>query len=221
MDLLITMPLYDGRMHHACVAGVLQTIVKYGAAKVSLAARQGSFLPRLRDLLTSDFLKSGAEFMLCVDADIAWTVNDLDALWSRLREFTLDREMIAGLYPKKSLRDTRPVAALLENERNGLREAACVGGGFLLVHRKGIERMVDKFKDLAYPSDAGNPDQGMSVGLWSPFCAVKGAQGKSIYLGEDFSFCQRWREMGGKIWVDPNVRLGHVGECLYQMGVSQ
>jgi hypothetical protein len=218
LDLLITTPLYDGKMHHACVAGCMQTLAKYGAAKVSMAARQGSFLPRLRDLLTKDFLDSGAEFMLCVDSDIAWTVADLDLLWSRLRELTLDREMVAGLYPKKSLRDTRPIAALLENEQGGMREAACVGAGFLLVHRKGIERMVDRYQDLAYPSDAVNPESGTSYGLWSPFCAVKTQNGSAMYLGEDYSFCQRWREMGGKIWALPDVRLGHVGECLYQMG---
>ena len=100
LDLLITTPLYDGRMHHACVAGCMQTLAKYGAGKVSLVARQGSFLPRLRDLLTKDFLDSGAEFMLCVDSDIGWRVAHLDALWLCLRELTLDREMVAGLYPK-------------------------------------------------------------------------------------------------------------------------
>jgi hypothetical protein len=217
LDLLITTPLYDGRIHHACVAGILQTVAKYGAARVSLSARQGSFLPRLRDLLVSDFLASEAAYMLCVDSDIGWTVEHLDALWSRLKELTLDREMVAGLYPKKSLRDARPVAALLENERDGMREAACVGAGFMLMHRSGIERMVERYKDLAYPSDAVNPESGTSYGLWSPFCSVKTANDKRIYLGEDYSFCQRWREMGGKIWALPSVKLQHVGECIYTM----
>lgn len=217
LDLLITTPLYDGKLHHACFNGILQTVAKYGSAKVGHLANQGSFIPRLRDQLTAGFLKSGAEFMLCVDADVGWTVGGLEIMWSRLREMTLDREMVAGLYPRKNLgTDPRPIAALLENERDGMREAACVGAGFLLLHRKGIERMCERYKDLSYPSNAVNPDDGTIVGLWSPFCAVK-AGDRAMYLGEDYSFCQRWREMGGKIWAVPEVQLAHVGECTYTM----
>ena len=123
MDLMITTPLYDGKMHHGCVTGCIQTIAKYGASRVTFAARQGSFLPRLRDMLTADFLKSGADFMLCVDSDVVWSVDELDRLWSKLRELTLDREMVAGLYPRKSLKDSRPVCALLEREQNGDRKS--------------------------------------------------------------------------------------------------
>lgn len=212
----VATPLYDGNLQHGCVAGMLQTLAKYGQERVTFAARQGSFLPRLRDMLTADFLKSPAEFMLCVDSDIAWTVAHLDALASQLEELTLDREMVAGLYPRKSLRDTRPTAALLDETREGtrgftLQAAACVGAGFLLVHRSGIARMVEKYADLAY-------DDGQVTGVWSPFCAVKTSDGRAMYLGEDYSFCQRWREMGGKIWAVPSVKLGHVGSMLYQMG---
>ena len=219
MDLLITTPLYDGKLHHACFNGILQTVAKYGAGKVGHVARQGSFIPRLRDQLTNDFLQSGAEFNLLVDADVGWSVADLDALWGKLRELTLDREMVAGLYPRKSLRDVRPIAGLLEREQNGMREAAVVGAGFMLMHRKGVERMCERYRDLTYPSNAANPDDGSIVGLWSPFCAVRGGGEKAstIYLGEDYSFCQRWREMGGKIWAVPEANLTHTGECTYTM----
>ena len=218
LDLLITTPMYDGKLHYACFNGILQTVAKYGVAKVGHLANQGSFIPRLRDKLTAGFLKSGAEFMLCVDADVGWTVEGLDILWSALKRLTLDREFVAGLYPRKSLRDPRPIAALLENERDGMREAACVGAGFMLLHRSGIERMAKHYKDLTYPSNAVNAEEGMSVGLWNAFGPVKTTDGRVMYLGEDYSFCQRWREMGGKIWAIPEVPLVHVGECTYTMG---
>ena len=98
-----------------------------------------------------------------------------------------------------------------------MQAAACVGAGFMMMHRSGVLRMVDRYKDLAYPSDAVNPESGTSYGLWSPFCSVKSEKGP-IYFGEDYSFCQRWREMGGKIWAVPSVKLAHVGECTYTMG---
>jgi hypothetical protein len=31
------------------------------------------------------------------------------------------------------------------------------------------------------------------------------------YWGEDFSFCRRWRAIGGRVWLDPELELHHVG----------
>jgi hypothetical protein len=31
------------------------------------------------------------------------------------------------------------------------------------------------------------------------------------YLSEDYAFCHRWRSLGGKLWLDTQSRLVHVG----------
>jgi hypothetical protein len=31
------------------------------------------------------------------------------------------------------------------------------------------------------------------------------------YIGEDFLFCDRAREHGFEVWVDPSITLGHMG----------
>jgi hypothetical protein len=31
------------------------------------------------------------------------------------------------------------------------------------------------------------------------------------YLSEDYAFCRRWQQMGGKIYADCHTTLGHVG----------
>ena len=33
--------------------------------------------------------------------------------------------------------------------------------------------------------------------------------------GEDYVFCRKWTEMGGDIWVDPELTLGHCGPKTY------
>jgi hypothetical protein len=33
----------------------------------------------------------------------------------------------------------------------------------------------------------------------------------STYLSEDYSFCKRWTDMGGEIWVDLTAKLDHAG----------
>ena len=41
-------------------------------------------------------------------------------------------------------------------------------------------------------------------------------KGTNIYLSEDFAFCQRWRALGGKIWLDTKSRLTHTGVYSYE-----
>jgi hypothetical protein len=31
------------------------------------------------------------------------------------------------------------------------------------------------------------------------------------YLSEDFTFCWRWRKIGGQIWLDQKSELTHIG----------
>ena len=36
------------------------------------------------------------------------------------------------------------------------------------------------------------------------------------YLSEDFTFCHRFRKIGGKVWIDTQSRLRHVGSTEFQ-----
>ena len=40
-------------------------------------------------------------------------------------------------------------------------------------------------------------------------CAIDENTGE--YLSEDYAFCRRWRKIGGKIWLDTESRLVHIG----------
>jgi hypothetical protein len=35
------------------------------------------------------------------------------------------------------------------------------------------------------------------------------------YLSEDYAFCRRWQQMGGKIYADVTTVLGHVGNIRF------
>jgi hypothetical protein len=34
--------------------------------------------------------------------------------------------------------------------------------------------------------------------------------------GEDYQFCELWRSVGGKVWADPEIELGHCGETEFK-----
>jgi hypothetical protein len=35
------------------------------------------------------------------------------------------------------------------------------------------------------------------------------------YLSEDYAFCRRWQQMGGKIYADCMTTLGHIGNLRF------
>ncbi|OYV82706.1 MAG: hypothetical protein B7Z73_16860 [Planctomycetia bacterium 21-64-5] len=44
---------------------------------------------------------------------------------------------------------------------------------------------------------------------------VKGDGLGQWYMSEDYSFCERARQCGYRVWADTTVRLGHLGQCEY------
>jgi hypothetical protein len=41
------------------------------------------------------------------------------------------------------------------------------------------------------------------------------------YTSEDFTFCKRWRAMGGKIWADLTITLNHIGYFTFRGDATQ
>lgn len=61
--------------------------------------------------------------------------------------------------------------------------------------------------------------EGPSVGpggmqVWPAFSCIR-AHGTDVYMSEDYSFCQRLRDIGGRCYIDPSVRVGHKGSYVW------
>lgn len=195
----VATPLYGNMVHRLYVDGLAETRDRY-AGRFARVFRNGSYLPRLRDALINDFLRSNAQYMLCVDADIGWTADDVEAL------IATDKWFIGGCYPLKNDTGHVPVRLIDDAPPEGqLRKAQYVPAGFLLLHRAAVAAMVDHYRSEQYDSLYGK-----LTALWKPIGAN----------GEDVSFCLRWREMGGDCWLHTGVRLQHVGEKTYTPDVT-
>ena len=44
---------------------------------------------------------------------------------------------------------------------------------------------------------------------------LRDERGLKKVLAEDYAFCQRWRDMGGKVYCDVMITMGHVGKYEY------
>jgi hypothetical protein len=82
-----------------------------------------------------------------------------------------------------------------------------------------LEKMTDHYADTLTFADRYMP-QGKCVRLFDPY-HFTGSDGMRHALSEDYSFCQRWRDMGGKVYVDVMITMGHVGKYEYAGQLGQ
>lgn len=185
----IGIPTLDGKPHQECVLGLLEA---WGCLSCSVSFIRGPLISRNRDIVVADFLaREDATHVLFVDSDIAWKASDLVALLALEISFAFGRYV--GKVPPYPYLD-KPC------ERGG--GFARCGGGFVLVEREAIERMIEAYGEI-YTDPMGRSLHG----LWRHDGASE---------GEDFAFCRRWREIGGTIATSSDCRLGHVGSMVYR-----
>lgn len=167
------------------------------------------YLSKVRNKIATLFLDDypQATDLFFIDDDVGFPHE------AALRLIASDKDVIAGIYPKKEDGDTLqwPTDLLVDKEtkrliRDGdLYLASHVPTGFLRIKRHVLERMAvesDKFKDRAA--------DGREIDCYNIF-EMGYCKDDGKWWGEDYAFCQRWRNMGGEVWVDPNIPFTHRG----------
>lgn len=165
-----------------------------------------SVVSRARNILAQDMLDSDCTDLIFIDSDINFEADDI----FRLMAWTSDpkKGIVAGVPRTRST--TKTYIATLDHDEDGqltmnsmgLVRAKRVATAFMMVRR-------DVFETL----DAAHPE-------WRYFddrsdrtlpCLFDFMQTEEGYIGEDYLFCDRAREVGFEVWVDPTIKLGHMG----------
>jgi hypothetical protein len=158
---------------------------------------------RARNRLATDAINSGFEEMMWIDADIAFEPASVD----RLRSHNLP--IVGGLYPTKVER--RLAAVLLPGTKQivfgqggGLLEIRFAPTGFLYTRRQ-VYLDIQQHENLPVCDRATKP----LVPYFMPMALQEG--GEAWYLTDDYSFCERARSCGYRIFADTSIRLQHIG----------
>ena len=239
-SLLIGTPCYGGLVGQGYMESVIALMV-YGSAHgftMTLALNgHDSLITRSRNTVVTAFLdRPQATHLMFVDADITFPPEAVH----RLLRF--DQDVVAGMYPIKNIDWQRfrerlpqgadeakvrelglnfvgtPLAASDpgREERDGFVTASYAGTGFMLIKRRVLERMIAAYPETKFEVAHTWPRVAkQSPNQYALFdCMIE--PGTNIYLSEDFAFCRRWRELGGKIWLDTQTRLTHTGVYAYE-----
>jgi hypothetical protein len=158
------------------------------------------------NIATQYFMESDCDELIFIDIDVVFKPEHLAMLLSH------DVPFVAGIYPKKKLGLEFPVVLLDEtdpreafrlNGSNPLVEVECAARGFYRIKREVFE-VLRKHPDVPYYHCIET--KRMQHEYWRN--AIGG-------YSDDFNFCRRWREMGGKVWVDKRCLLEHAGNINY------
>lgn len=182
----------------------LLTLTQRGDRVTILDESGSTDLPDARAVNVAKFMECGGTHLVSIDNDVCWEAGAL----VRLIDYPVD--MVAGVYPKRQdpiefpLTFPDEATELWADPDTGLLEAKEVQGGFVRFTRAVFEQMFAAYPDLQFRSTRYGSDAPLYA-LFEPMF-VDGRR-----KGEDFAFCRRWRAIGGKVWVDPEIRMAHIG----------
>lgn len=209
----IAMPCYGGMLTESTFMSFIKwanTARQLGIDWTLETMVNESLISRARNTLTAKFLEQeGATHLFFVDADIGWEPWHLLVLLNR------DVDVIGGLYPMK----TMPIKWVVngfegaEEGTDGLQEVSKAGTGFLLMKREVFGKMNSHPAVKPYKNDIGlDPKYDKHLKTYFDTAVRQGR-----YYSEDWTFCENWRDLGGRIWVDKRVLLRHSGSYVFCM----
>jgi len=234
--IFVATPCFGGMVTHNYMLSVMRLISYAKAAEFDVSLSMVGYdalISRARSTLVAAFLDDPrATHLLFVDADISFEPQQVDRL------LNFDKDFTGALYPLKSMDwdlipqrcveggESVKQAALSyvgtlcpEAERKqegGFATAIYAGGGFQLIRRSAVQRMIAAYPQTHFsrvhilPMSGARRDAVQSSNLFALFdCIIDRETG--TYLSEDYSFCLRWREIGGEIWIDGASKLTHSG----------
>jgi hypothetical protein len=232
--LMIGTPCYNGTVTVQYLTSMLQLQHRLAKEKIdhTLAMTSSeSLITRARNFIVSQFLgRPQLTHLLFIDADIGFDPETV------VRYLRADRDLVAGIYPLKVLdleairafAPDKPVAAsmcyvtaLLEGETpdpDGFVKAQYAGTGFMLIKRRVLEKMAARHPELKYARSFTRDDKTKPEdvsNLYALFDTSLDPE-RGLYLPEDYTFCNRWRAMGGEIWVDMRSKFTHVGTYAFE-----
>jgi len=204
--------------------------------KVSFHLIKSSLVTQGRNLSVAGFLESKATHLLFIDSDIYFQGKSIFTM------LKADKHIISVPYPLKTLMWEKAFKKMQEGKiksaddirralhtypmkvpnpdsiklNKGVMEVTDSPTGCMLIKREVIEKMIEKYPDKQIVQKTVINGQYVDKpNMWNFFDTSHDPKTKT-FNGEDFAFCQLWRNLGGKCYAYVNDAIVHVGEHQYQ-----
>ena len=224
----------DVSMHYT------QAVLKFQQAcwakkiQVSFTLLKSSLVTQGRNLCVAEMLNHEDNYthLLFIDSDIDFNSETI------FKMLDFDKDIIGVPYPMKTLNwdkiwqrknsgnaddlakagFTFPVKVDNPNAitvDQGLMELTHAPTGCMLIKRNVLEKMIKEYSHLEiFQPTIINGVEVKKENMYNLFDTLHDPVTKR-YFGEDFGFCQRWVDIGGKVHAYVNDYITHVGEYSY------
>lgn len=209
--IFIALPAYDHKVSiklAISLANLAQIVLQHGVELVIGSICGCSVVSKARNLLVDQLFESDCTDLLFIDSDINFEPEDV----LRLLAWTTEIGVAAGV-PRTRKQSGTYIITVDEDENHhvivdnmGLIKTKRVATAFMMIQRKVFETLRDANPEWRYVDDNSGKT------LYSFFDFLSTPKG---YLGEDFLFCDRVHKHGFEVWIDPTIKLGHMGVIEY------
>jgi len=229
-------------VHSECSIHYTQSLLTFQLAclqqniKVSFSLLKSSLVTQGRNLCVSNFMESEDSYshFLFIDSDIDFEPETI------FKMIEADKEVIAAPYPLKAIdwdkihrrvnakeMDAEMMSKMgftwpikLENQKEisiekGVMQVSHAPTGCMLIKKQVFEKMIKAFPNLKIDQPTiVNGKESTSPYYYNFFDTYHEPETKRYY-GEDFGFCKRWTDIGGKCYLYVKDDITHVGEYKY------
>lgn len=242
----VATPCYGGQLMEPYFRSVIRLMTFFNNHQIPLAfgtIANESLVTRARNVLLAYFLSSDFTHLMFIDADIEFSVEDMLKLyvhdkdvivgaypkkgvaWQRIKENMASEEGRGKQHSDKEIAAYGSDYAInfkfLNREQktisveNGLVKLHDAGTGFMMIKREAILKLLKAYPEIKYNNDVVINNEHITDNFYALFDTMIDPVDKR-YLSEDYTFCRRWQEIGGDIWLDPTISLNHYGHFCFQ-----
>jgi len=203
---------------------------------VSFALLKSSLVTQGRNLCVSNFMEASHSYthFLFIDSDIDFNSDTI------FKMIEADKEVIAAPYPLKAIdwdkihkriqnKEISPETMSkmgytwpikLENQNQisvekGVMEVSHAPTGCMLIKKQVFKKMMEAYPNLKIEQPTMVNGKEDTKPYYYNFFDTYHEPETKRYYGEDFGFCKRWTEIGGKCYLYVSHDITHVGEYRY------
>jgi hypothetical protein len=249
--IFIATPCYGGQIGEPYFRSMMRFAIlcnKYDIKYTISTLANESLITRGRNTLTSFFMENKeATHLFFIDADIEFNPEDILRMvaydkpivvgaypkkainWGSIMEATRnDPNETPDTIEGHSSNYVVNFDFVLDKEGNRTPQVQIVdnlvklkdaGTGFMCIQKEVIQQMFDWYPETKYVNDI-NVDPKFEPFMYALFDCIIDPESRR-YLSEDYTFCRRWQDKGGDVFLDPRTALNHVGHYTFRGNIRK
>lgn len=216
------------------------TLKKYNIEVVFNWIGNESLIPRARNNIANAFLHSDCTHLLFVDSDLTFNAEDIIKM---ITYSVKEQKHLIGLpYAAKEIDWKRVIAAVqkgitaeelphlvarivanwdvnnLEFDGGQPAQVNHLGTGLMLISKTVVEQLASAHPEWRYQLMSNEKDHTGRTTAYD-FFGIGPDENSGEYMSEDYSFCNAWSALGGKIWICPWAITHHMGSYHYECNI--